>query len=71
MDKKTWYIYAMGNININLAHKKDQNSDICREVDGPIHCHTEWSKLEKNIIKYHLYVESRKMVQINLFANKK
>ena len=31
----------MGNININLAHKKDQNSDIWRYVDGPIDCYTE------------------------------
>ena len=28
-------------------------------------------KEEKNIIKYHLNVKSRKMVQMNLFANQK
>ena len=61
----------MGNININLAHKKDQNSDIWRDVDGPRDSHTELSKLEKNIMKYYLHVESRKMVQINLFAKQK
>ena len=71
MDKKTWYIYAMGNININLAHKKDQNSNIWIDVDGPRDSYTELSKLEKNIMKYHLHVESRKMVQINLFAKQK
>ena len=32
---------------ILLSHKKEQNWAICREVDGPIVCHTEWSKSER------------------------
>ena len=35
-----------------LKHKKEWNCAICRGVDGPRDCHTEWSKLEKN--KYQL-----------------
>ena len=32
---------------ILLSHKKEQNWVICREVDGPRDCHTEWSKSER------------------------
>ena len=39
-------------------------------MDGPRHCHIEWSKLNKYRILTH-YVESRKMVQMNLFAKQK
>ena len=39
-------------------------------MDGPRHCHIEWSKLNKHCILTH-YVESRKMVQMNLFAKQK
>ena len=29
-----------------LSNKKEQNRTICRDVDGPRDCHTEWSKSE-------------------------
>ena len=32
---------------ILLSHKKERNWVICREVDGPRVCHTEWSKSER------------------------
>ena len=32
---------------ILLSHKKEWNSAICRDVDGPRDCHTEWSQSEK------------------------
>ena len=32
---------------ILLSHKKEQNWVICRDVDGPRHCYTEWSKSER------------------------
>ena len=32
---------------ILLSHKKEWNSAICRDVDGPRDCHTEWSKSER------------------------
>ena len=32
---------------ILLSHKKEQNSAICRDVDGPRDCHTESSKSER------------------------
>ena len=43
-----------------LSHKKEQNSAICRDVDGTKDGHTEWGKSEKEkLIKCGLYVESR------------
>ena len=32
---------------ILLSHKKEQSWVICRDVDGPRDCHTEWSKSER------------------------
>ena len=32
---------------ILLSHKKEQNGVICRDVDGPRDCHTEWIKSER------------------------
>ena len=32
---------------ILLGHKKEWNSAICRDMDGPRDCHTEWSKSER------------------------
>ena len=32
---------------ILLSHKKKWNGSICRDVDGPRDCHTEWSKSER------------------------
>ena len=29
------------------AVKKEWNSAICRDMDGPRDCHTEWSKSER------------------------
>ena len=31
---------------ISLSHKKERNWVVCRDVDGPRDCHTEWSKSE-------------------------
>ena len=30
-----------------LSHKKEWNWVICRDLDGPRDCHTEWSKPER------------------------
>ena len=37
---------------ILLGHNKKWNNAICSHVDGPRHCHTTWSKTEKD--KYHI-----------------
>ena len=61
---------------ILLSHKNKWNSAICRDVDKPRDCHIEWSKSERekqilyNIV-YIQYLESRKMVEMNLFAKQK
>ena len=41
---------------IILIHKKEQNWVICRQVDGPRLCHTEWRKSERE--KQILYMKA-------------
>ena len=48
-----WYIYIM---EYYSAIKKEWNWVICREVDGPRNCHTEWSKSERE--KQILYINA-------------
>ena len=43
MDKDVVHKYK----RILLSHKKEQNWIICRDVDKPRVCHTEWSKSER------------------------
>ena len=42
---------------ILLSHEKEQKWVICRDVDEPRNCHTEWSKSEreKQILYLHTY----------------
>ena len=43
-------------------------------MDGPGGYHPKWSKSEQektNITGYHLYVESNKIIQMNLFIKQK
>ena len=70
MDKEdVVHIYS----GILLSHKKEQNNAICSNMDAT------WMDLEMIIlsevsqtnIEYHLYVESKKMIQINLFTKQK
>ena len=64
------YIYIYN--GILLSHKKELNNSICSDMDGPGEHHTEWSKSDKDKYhKYHLYVESKKMIQMNLFTKQK
>ena len=37
---------------ILLSHKKEWNSAVCRDVNGPRDYHTEWSQKEKKQISY-------------------
>ena len=41
---------------ILIIHKKEWNWVICRDVDGPRDCHTEWSKSERG--KRMLYINA-------------
>jgi len=58
-----------------FGNKKEQNSAICTDADRPRDYHMEWSKKEKqvasNIKWYCLYVESGRMVQMNISAKQK
>ena len=71
--KKMWNIYTIEYYSDHKKNKQTQNCAICRDMDGPRNCHTEWSQKEKN--KYHIliyiYVESRETVQTNLSAKQK
>ena len=55
MDKKdVVHIYN----GILLSNKKEQNCVICRDMDGPRDCHTEWSKSgrENQILYFNTYM---------------
>ena len=45
IDKDVAHIYEYS--GILLSHKNKQKCAICRDVDRPRHCHTEWSKSER------------------------
>ena len=66
--KKMWYIYKM---EYYPAIEKEGNNTICSNMDGPIDCHAKWSQRRTNIVCYHLYVESKKMIQMNSFTKQK
>ena len=56
---------------ILFSHTKQWNHAICSNVDGPRDYHMKWSQRKTNIIWYHLYVESKKIIQMNSFTNQK
>ena len=38
-----------------FSHKKEWNNAICRNMDGPRDCHTEWSKSERErLVSYDI-----------------
>ena len=55
---------------ILLSNTKEQIWVSSSDVDEPRACYTEWSQEEKNTIYYHIHMESRKMVLMNMFAGK-
>ena len=54
------YVYTHKYNEILLSHKTEGNNAICSNVDGPRDHHTKWNKSERErqILWYHLYVES-------------
>ena len=55
-----------------LFSHKEENLAICSNMDGPRDYHAKWSQTEKEYhIIAHLYVESEKMIQMNLFTKQK
>ena len=53
--------------SVLLSHKKEWNNTIYSNIDEPRDYHTEWSKSKTNIWEY-LHVESKKIIQMNLFS---
>ena len=66
-----WYIYIYS--GILLSHEKEWNNAICSNMGGPRDYHTKWSKSDRERqISYGItYVESKKMIQMNLFTKQK
>ena len=58
---------------ILLSHWEEWSNAICSNIDGPGEYHTKRNKPDRkiNILWYHLYVESKKMIQLNLFTKQK
>ena len=71
MDKKRYGTY----IQWNISHKKEWNSTICSNMDGPGDYHTEWSESERGRqISYDTtYMQNlkKKIIQMNLFTKQK
>ena len=64
--KKTWYIYT---IEYYSAIKKNEIMPFAETwMDLEVIILSEVSQTEKRQILYHLYVESKKMIQMNLFT---
>ena len=55
---------------ILLSHIKEWNNAICNNMDGSGDYLNEVNQIEKDIF-YHLYVGSKKMIQVNLFTKQK
>ena len=58
---------------ILLRHEKEWTNTTCSNMDKPREYHTEWRKSERDtdIIWYHLCVDAKVMIQMNLFTKQK
>ena len=52
----------------HLAIKKEWNNAIFSKMDGHRDYHTKWYKPKIKAIRYCLYVENKKKVQMNLYT---
>ena len=62
-----WGIYTME----HYSAMREWSNIICSNMNRPRDDHSKRSKSKTNIIWYHLYVESKKTVQMNLFTKQK
>ena len=69
MDKEDLHMVHIYS-GILLRHKKNEIMPFAA-TDGPRDHHSKWSQTKTNIIWYHLYVESKKMIWKNLFIKQK
>ena len=59
MDKEDACIYKHIYNRVLLSYQKEWNNAIGNNMDGPRDYHIKWNKSEREIIWYHLYVESK------------
>ena len=80
--KKMWHTRARTHTHthththtrISLSHEREGNIAICSNMDGSREYHSKWSISDKektNIIWYHLYVESKNIIEMNLYTKQK
>ena len=65
-----WIMVYIHN-EILLSHKKEWNNTICSNTDGPRNHHTKWSKSDRDKHHISLIMESKKIIQLNLFTKQK
>ena len=56
---------------ILLSSKEERNNATGSNMEGPRDYHTKCSKSEKRNTTHHLYVDSKKMIQMNLATKQK
>ena len=78
MKKSVFYFYLKAKGTHTMEYyssiKKEWNNAICSNLDEPRDYHTKWNKSDRErqiSYDYHLYVESKKMIQMNLFTKQK
>ena len=49
---------------LSLSHKKEQNNSICRDMDRPRGCPTDWSRSEREN-KYYIIISLIVRIQKN------
>ena len=67
--KKMWYIYTME--YYSAIKRNEIGSFVEMRMDLETVIQSEVRQKEKNIIYSRIYIESRKMVQMNVFARQK
>ena len=66
--EKMWYIETMKYYSATKRNETGSFAVMCMDLDSVIQSEVSQKEKKKNIVYECIYVESRKMVQMNLFA---